>query len=756
MCSYAQKAISDTGSPASVVPAAFDRFAYTGKGICKGLVYRPVFVKNKVPVVSSPAAKKSPRTPLLRVHGNILYDVTYRSSIDTPYAEQDIYQHTVQTYLDITVKDKYPTRLYLTNRFSNSSVFRNFSDLNYQFNPQQFNRQIKDQIRGQLLKRLAMLDTSGLRAKLLQAIADLDRLQRWLQDPSVMQRVIEAREWAQLQRQRKQDSIRNSGTTLAMPDVTNPLPDLDAISMSKFKGRKGTTASSRQDSIRSRVEGFEQEYAAKKKYSDSLKKELPLLEAQYQQYRQKASLDNKQSLTDFDQVKNLRQLKEKMQDYQLPDTMLPKGYKQLFAVRSASIGRSVLDYSELTASNISITGLQLEYNPSYYAAIATGYVDYRFRNYTVRNSGPRQYLTLLRLGHGMKEGNHLFLSYYLGSRQLYNAASGSGTNTPNYKLVGYSVEGRYYINPTTYVNGEFAKSSLPYYNRSAGKEPLLSEAVRYDERSNEAYVIQFNSYIPATFTKLAGSFKRTGSNFQSFSVFTSGSTQTNWMARIDQPFFKRRLNIMASLKTNEAVNPYIGNNFKSNTVFKSIQATLRMRKWPTVSVGYYPSSQLTRLSEDQYTEQLFYTFVSNLTHFYTWKKTTMSSTLSYSRFYNKPTDSGFIYFNTRNLLLGQHILWNRFALQVNLSVSANTDYTLYVADNSCQYQIKDWLSLGAGIKYNSQPVFDKVLMGYSSNVTLKLGMLGEVQLMMDKGFIPGSQQQLVPNNVGRASYFKTF
>ena len=46
------------------------------------------------------AASEKKRASLLQVTGNILYDVNYRSRIDTPYKENNIYQHTIQTRLD--------------------------------------------------------------------------------------------------------------------------------------------------------------------------------------------------------------------------------------------------------------------------------------------------------------------------------------------------------------------------------------------------------------------------------------------------------------------------------------------------------------------------------------------------------------------------------------------------------------------------------------------------------------------------------
>ncbi len=357
----------------------------------------------------------------------------------------------------------------------------------------------------------------------------------------------------------------------------------------------------------------------------------------------------------------------------------------------------------------------------------------------------------------MKEGNNIIFSYYFGSRQLYNSATTiAGAAIPNYNLIGYSIEGHYQLNNTTNLVAEIAKSSQPYYNRSNIKNSLLSDALQFNERSNEAYSLKINSFIPATGTKLIGSFRRTGNNFQSFSVFTSGSEQTNWMARVDQPFFKRKLTVSASLRTNDFVNPYISNAYKSSTVFKSLQASLRIKKWPTLSVGYYPSTQLLKLSDNNYSENVFYTLMGASSYSYRYNSTLLTTSLVYTRFYNKPIDTGFVYYNTKNLLLSQTILIVKFQFQLNLTASSNNDYSLYVAENNVQYKIKEWLSFGGGIKYNNQTINNTVRWGYTSNATLKIPELGEIQFMMDKGFIPGNNKQLVPNNVGRLTYFKIF
>ncbi len=763
------------GSPADTVGAGAILIVPipNDKRTCKGEKTSYLLVK-KPQAAPGLVTRTRQQTPLqnsfLKVHGNILYDVDYRSRIDTPYAENNVYQHTVQTYLDITVKDHYPMRLYLTTRFSNSAYFPDFTDVNFQLNHPDFSRQVKEQIKNKLLERLALKDTSVLHALLKKNLKDLYDLENWVKDPSIFQKMVEEREHALvLQKRRAAQKAADSTTGESLPGTTVAIRGLsqlkaaaksaeekkDSLTVGQGSGKKDTTAVSRLDSLKKVEESMADKYQHALKLLDTLKGRVSDLKQQYEKQQQQDNAAG--SRADIDNIETVPQLKAKLQSLKIADTVLPKGYKTLFALKSFGIGRNVLDYSALTARNISVTGVQVEYNPSWYAAFASGIVDYRFRDFVVQTSGPRQYATVLRYGRGMKEGNHLIFSYYFGRRQLYNSATSTLAATgPNYNLVGYSLEGQYKLNKTTFLVGEIAKSSLPYYNSATNKGTLLSQAVTFNDHSNMAWRVQLQSYIPATFTRITGSYQYAGSNFQSFSVFTTGAAQTNWMARIEQPFFNRHLNVVASIRTNDYVNPYIGYSFSGNTVFKSIQATLRLKNWPTLSVGYYPSSQLTKLSDTQYYENQFYTLVGTMNHFYRWRQWSMNTTLVYSRFYNRATDSNFVYFNTRNWLLSQNIFVNRFTWLINLSESANTDYTLYGAEGGLRYKVKKWLSLQGGLKYNHQTVYNCVVWGYSGGATVKVPRLGEIQFTADKGFIPGGNKQLVPNNTGRVSYFKIF
>ncbi|RFM26955.1 hypothetical protein DXN05_18395 [Deminuibacter soli] len=704
---------------------------------------------------------------LLRVHGNIEYDLDYRSNIDTPYAEKDIYQHTIQTYLDITVKDQYPVRLYFTNRFSNSSLFKNFTNLNLQYNPHAFSNSVRVALKNELLKRTRFNDSIRLTKQQLDlATTELLKLEGWKNSPSFFQqelaeknaRVLKSKgvklPETQVQWQDSITDLRRELPNMNWPGKTD-LGDVDFALLDSIKAqqRAGVNNNVAADTL-----SLAEKLKKNEQLIDSLRKKIQLLQAAYNSQKSKSAVSSNNSAVTANSVRTVAELDSVMRTNHIPDSSMPKGYRTLFAVRSFGVGRNMIDYSELSAKNISVTGVEAEYNPSYYAAVATGVIDYQFRDFIIqRKNAPKQYFTALRYGWGQIEGNHVIATYYTGSRQLYNSSTVlPGTVTPSSRVMGVTVEGNYMINATTALTAEVAKSSLPYYNNGGTNPHSAAGVTRLGDRSNEAYSIKINSLVRATGTRLSAFYKKYGVNFQSFSFLTTGTEQHAWMLKAEQSFFNKRLTITGAIKENDYNNPLVATNYQSNTVFKSIQATWRMRKWPVISVGYFPSEQLTKLSDSAYAQNLFYTFVANISHFYKVGEVQTASSLVYTQFYNKATDSNFVYFNTRNILLNETVFLKRFTLQGSASIATNSSYNLYTLENDVQYTVNSWLRIGGGGKYNRQTVIEKVQWGYKAEAMVNIKKLGGIQLMYDKGFIPGPDKKLVPNNIGRVSYFKIF
>lgn len=696
---------------------------------------------------------------LLKISGNVLYDVNYRSRIDTPYAANDVYQHTIQTRLDLLYKDQYPLKIYLTSRFSNSPLFRNYTDFNMKFNPSDFKRIVKQKLMESAKRWLA--DKAGNLDSVYRLIEAkkmaISVLRQSIKKPDINQKIVEDRE-------KEFYSKRPLNTSLHTNDLKKTA--IDSL-RSALNDRSPDTAVTWGDNIKNKADtltaiynDYKDSIETKKKIIDSLEKDLQKLEDQYRKIKEYSEQNLADVKKQIDEEKDISKLADKLRQLNLPDTILPKGYKELCGIQSLNIGRSIADYSELSVKNISITGVQAEYNTAYYYAVAAGKVDYRFRDYIVPNhTRSNQYVALIRFGKGTRNGNHIFFTYYTGKRQLYNAsvAVQGNTNIPGYNLAGITIEGVYKINRNITVIGEIAKSTIPYYSLdSLQKNKWMNSIGNLGSRSNEAYSVKFNSFFPKTLTRLNGYLSYIGADFQSFSTFTTGAAQLRWMARLEQPFFKKQLTIISTLQKNNYSNPFVATAYRSSSLLTSLQANLRVKKYPVISVGYFPAYQLTKTGDDYYSESRYYTLTGSIGHSYRLQQVQLTSYAVYSRFYNEAMDSGFVYYNSKNILLSQSLNFSRFAVLINGSFTSGNDYTLRMIENSLQVSINKIISVGCGLKmvdYSLRPV---MRWGYSGNLTLNIPKVGDIQLMADKGFIPGVNKQLADNKTGRLIFYKTF
>ena len=698
---------------------------------CKGVTFIPLPPEyNNTPAirekVSAPPPAPAPHVPFLTVHGNVLYNLNYYSQIDTPFNESNIYQHTIQTWLDILIKGEYPFRIYLTNHFSNSALFRNYSDFNLNYSNRAFNQLLQQQIRREFLKTLPeQKQLDSLQGVLNKDWAQLHGLETGVKNPALIQKEVEARE-AQLHKPAGSSSSDSSST------INKDQKELDSLN------------------------------AERQRITDSLQKEILRVEKLLSLTKQKSQAAVGQTTGDIDKMENPSQLQKELHSLGMSDSSLPKGYKTLMAIKSFNIGRTVVNYSELSAKNISVNGVQGEYNPGWYYAGATGTVDYRFRDFLVQQPNePRQYLNILRVGKGLKDGNSVIVTWFTGKRQLYNAGTTTDTTTtqvPSASLMGLTVEGNYHLNKNILLTAEVGKSSSPSYSgdSTTSKKGVGAGLFQLGDHSNEAWSLKAAGWFPATQTRVKASYKHLSANYQSFSIFTDGSSQSAWSVNVDQLLFKKQLDLNVGANTNDYSNPLIGQEYSSTTVFKSVQATWRRRNWPTLSVGYFPSSQLTKLGSGQYLENEFYTMVGNMTHSYSYHQLLMTTAVVYTRFYNRSSDSGFTYFNTENLLVSQTLFLGKFTVQGNASAATNTAYQLYTLEGKVQQQLTKFLRVGAGVKYNEQTVYTIREWGYSAELTWQLKKLGQLQCSADKGYIPGMNKMLVPDNTGRLTYLKTF
>ncbi len=664
------------------------------------------------------------RPPLLDIHGNVSYDFYYQSNIDTPFAERDIRQHTLQTNLTVTVKNQYPLRVAFSVQQGNSSLFRNLTGARLYYNSMDFKNKLLLNVRNWAAGKLKQqLEANQLKLLLDSLQQSLYSLNGQFNDEALLQMEVAAKEYLL---RWKRDSVLGKVSRLSVTDSVY----LKVLT--------------RRDDYRHQRDSLQALLAGKTK--------------QYQALNTRINSQKSYLLDVLQHSKNNKELIDALDAMNLPDSVLPRGYKTLLAIRTVGIGRTLLDYSELTAKNISITGLQLEFNPSWYLAAAGGTVDYTFRNFIVQERRSPQYLGLIRTGIGMRDGNHIYLTYYAGKKELYgsNAIPQDSNIHIDNRLMGMAVEAQWKIGANTFVTGEVAKSSLPFNSRKVHGQDNISSMLNFSGHSNEAWTVSASTLIPETSTRLSGMYKRMGSDFQSFSLFTTGSRQTAWTLQAEQPFFKQQFILTGALRKNSYATFYEPAVFESNTIFKSIQLTVRVPHWPVITAGFQPTSQLVKLGDGHFTEQIFNTLTGTVVYNYKYNNILMNSMLVYSRFYNQQKDSAFVYFNSRNVTASQTVFLKRFTLSGQFNSSLTQDYNLYSETGDVSFKALSWLEIGGSVQHNYQSRYNLTQYGYGGNMRVRIPYIGEISVRGEKRYMPGSARQLVANNTGRITYTKIF
>jgi len=192
-------------------------FYFINKIQCKGKlvnVVKYIFGKNGDPLLNAKTGTPAEIRPaFLQLHGNISYTFDYRSRLDTPFAATNLQQHNEQVYADAVFKGRYPFRIILNSRQSNSPFFKNYTDVNVQFNHQAYQQIIKNEMIAALTRRLGLLDSIGkYDGQLKEKKQEYFTQKNWIDDPARMQEIVQEKEqvygsYAQMLAAKKNDSL---------------------------------------------------------------------------------------------------------------------------------------------------------------------------------------------------------------------------------------------------------------------------------------------------------------------------------------------------------------------------------------------------------------------------------------------------------------------------------------------------------------------------------------------------------------------
>lgn len=655
--------------------------------------------------------------PMLKFGGGyVAYNSNFRSGIDTPVAEKNILQQNLAGSLNMFVAGL-PLRTNFLIRRSNSNYFTNITDIQVEFDASKFHEQLQTGLKERLLSLILNLRDSILELQYKFSLKEFVEKNNWLENPVHKQKLLESYE------------------ILNIPSDTTIADSTERVKISKLK-REAT------DFI-SKYKEYKQEASVLNERKDSLEKSYRAMIGKVSAYEN--FIRNKAGASVGSDA-----IQDSLKRYNITGVQIPKMYSLLANVRKFGVGRNQVNYSELTGKNISQRGVNFEYSSWYYIAFAVGSVEYRFRDFVVNkfNKSP-QYMMLGRFGIGKPERSHFFVSAYKGRKQLF-ASAGNSSGVQSINIHGISAEAKISFHGASYFTAEVAQSVSPDFRKS----PVVTQKFDLKDGTNKAVFLKLYLQSSKTFSRIEANYKYTGANFQSFSSFQTNSMVKSWSVKVEQKLLRKRLSLTGSVRTNDFSNPYIPLNYKSNTIFKSIQAVFKGKRLPVISLGFSPMSQLT-LVDSLLRENTFNSLNANVYHFYKIGDKKATTSLVYNRFYNNESDTSFSYYNAQNIFITQSVSFELYTLSVSVSSSKSPSFELNVLDANINLKLGKQSALSLGVKVND---FNKEVSksGFYGNIQFNLGKLGLLNASYDYGYLPTIRRQFIQNNIMNASLIKQF
>jgi hypothetical protein len=731
----------NSGARDTIYIDSADQVIFLTRGVCKSF---KISVFERVAVITDSSSHQlsatngSQKIPFLKFTGSVSYDFYYNQRVDTPFAKRGFQQHTETVNLQGVLQGKYPFTIRFTSRQTNSPFFKNFFDPGLRFENSMF-------VGSQKRKYLDKLGNGSIIA---DRIKELDkRLNDLHLKEQTLSQQITSQGWRQKIVKEREAFLRQKNS-----HDLSPLMPYNSSTLRSLRISADTASSARQglswidslnlDSITGIPETPTEHWL---RSQDSARKLVQLQQISLKQYRDSIETSfslQKQSLAKA--FKSNRELKDYVKKY--GDINVSE--KFLLNLKSAGIGKTEVTYTDLTIKNISITGIQAEYEPRLYYAIAGGTIDYRFREYFLTRNGkskPQQFY-IARFGNSYSNRKGVIASVFTGVKNSFVTGTSQGQN----KFSGYSVEGFYNWGAEGSVSLEIAKTTPAILLTSQKKTGLLD----FDSPDNMGLVGKLHYRLAASATLIDAYYRKTGYSFQSINLLSSNVTQTAWNIKLQQNLFKRTLTVAASLRQNDFATPYFTPNFNTNAVFKSITIGYRRQNCPFFSVGYYPGTQLVK-ADSAIIENVYYLINATAGYLRDFDNFTSYSVFNYNSFINKSTDTGFVLSRGYSFFFNQDIITADVCYKGAVTYTKQSDINYYTLEAGAEFQLKKLLSVAASIKYNKL-INGRSAMAASGMVKIDVPKICLIQCSYDRMFIPSINRTLESADVGRFTLIKYF
>lgn len=651
--------------------------------------------------------------------GYVAYNYYYRSNTGLSYLDNNIQQHMLNGGFDMLLADKLPFRVGIFSRQTNSVYFRNYLDVQVKFDVREFRRIRVEKLQRDFSAIIQEFNGAGLKDLIDLKTGDLLTLKRFLSDQETVKRYIRSRE-----------TIINK----------DKIPELSGY----------------RDSVVTNAADFVEQFERKREEFSGRKKELDSLQETYTGVKKQMRDLQRVFKSNISFPDGKREILHAMNEAGIADVGFEKSLNNLFSLRTLEIGRTTPNYTPLTLQNMSLKGVNVEMNnDNLYTALAGGMIDYRIRDFLPKQfSGfrPKQYVAAGRLGWGERDYNHIILTGFNGERQLFGPQLINNTA----HIYGVSLETQLVVNQNIRLKAEVAQSASPTpKDGGSTHEPVKNFS--FKDKNSQGLFLSGTATFPETHTRVEGKYEYQGINFYSFNLFKINSSVNSWSVKADQSFWSGQVHINAGLHKNDYANPFIGQNYNSNTTFTTLTATFHKQSWPVISLGYIPSSQYS-IIEDRIYESKYQALNVLASHTYKLGFTDATTTFIVNRFYNDSKDKGFIYFNAVNVDVDQKIVFARYAAEAGISHTNNSLYSLDImklalAKNFGLKSTRSTIQFGIKLNHIDQ---SENRFGYFVNTRLDMKKVGVLNIAGEKGYLPGMGNILVKSeffNIGLVRYF---
>src|SRR5690606_16993191 len=167
-------------------------------GVCKGSYYaKHVYRLQALPAQVDPGTHQDTVLPraLPNMHGDVSYDVFYRSSPDAAYAGSDITQHSTRADIYATIGKTLPVAIHIGTRHSNSGLFKNYTDVGIEFCGQTWQSGLKENLKAKITEQIRQKSAEQLSYTGLQKKYALQQqLGQWLQSSRQIQQLMDSRQ----------------------------------------------------------------------------------------------------------------------------------------------------------------------------------------------------------------------------------------------------------------------------------------------------------------------------------------------------------------------------------------------------------------------------------------------------------------------------------------------------------------------------------------------------------------------------------